>query len=380
MEEQTHFYFPVEGDVKYSPNDARVVTPGYHMSGGFPLDRLSNTSSESQLSYSSENCLSPLSHADNMSNSSLYGNNSLPSQQYDSSLNYPYFSQAETRHTPSSLGWPRGTELVKLYKFIVPKGKSPYFQLQERFTPTYETPQRVHLDELTYVLSVNDILCFAHTSPDQGRTKRINFLANIRDYALERSVSSVGQQTLNATIRMSTPTKRIHSLATTESVLDPKKKTLSRERITTETIFETTIRKISAVPKARSHQERKIKQKGRKHKNYGLPNAKLTARTGAVPNASSRTMLNDMDGNVRHARVSAKKIVSELARTLVLRCKPQKITAKLPWWVALSMRLPIAPLAMVACMLIMDMAPLHVPNAILLRDRIPMRISSISSN
>lgn len=190
--------------------------------GGFPLDRLSNTSSDSQLSYSSENCLSPPSHADNMSNSSLYGNNSLPPQQYDSSLNYPYYPEAETRHTPSSLGWPRGTELVKLYKFIVSKGKLPYFQLQERFTPTYETPQKVYLDELTYVLPVNDILCFAYTFPDQGCTKRVNFLANIREYAMERSVSSVGQQTLNATIRMSTPMKRIHSVATTASVLDPK--------------------------------------------------------------------------------------------------------------------------------------------------------------
>jgi hypothetical protein len=186
------------------------------------------------------------------STGSKYENDPL-SQQYDSSLSYPYFPQPETRHTPSSLGWPRGTDLVKLYKFIVPKGKLPYFQLQERFIPTYETPQRVYLDELTYVLPVNDILCFAHTSPDQGRTKRINFLANIRDYALERSVSSVGQQTLNATIRMSTSTKRIHSLATTARVLDPKKKTLSCEKITTETIFETTIRKISAVPKAGSH-------------------------------------------------------------------------------------------------------------------------------
>jgi hypothetical protein len=114
------------------------------------------------------------------------------------------------------------------------------------------------MNQRTSVLPVNDILCFAHISPDQGRTKRINFLANIRDHAMERSVSSVAQQTLNATTRMSTPTSRIHSLATTASVLDPKKKTLLRERITTETIFETTIRKISAVAEARNHQEGKI--------------------------------------------------------------------------------------------------------------------------
>jgi len=64
-------------------------------------------------------------------------------------LGYPYFPQPETRHTPSSLGWPPGTDFVKLYKFFVPKGKLPYFQLQERYTPTSQTPQRVHLDEST---------------------------------------------------------------------------------------------------------------------------------------------------------------------------------------------------------------------------------------
>jgi hypothetical protein len=92
-------------------------------------------------------------------------------------------------------------------------------------------------------------------------------------------------------------------------------------------------------------------------------------------------MLNSKDGNVRHARVPAKKNVSESAKALVLGCKPQMIAVKLPWWMALSMPLPFAPLAVVPRMLIMDMdmARLHAPTAILLRG-IPISLSSISSN
>jgi hypothetical protein len=61
---------------------------------------------------------------------------------------YGDFQQPEAvRHTPSSLGWSQATELVKLYKFILPKGKLPYFELLEKFTPTYETSDRVYLDE-----------------------------------------------------------------------------------------------------------------------------------------------------------------------------------------------------------------------------------------
>jgi hypothetical protein len=60
------------------------------------------------------------------------------------------FPQTENvRHTLSSLGWVHGTktELLKLYAFVVLRGKEPYFELLERWTPTYETPLRVYLDE-----------------------------------------------------------------------------------------------------------------------------------------------------------------------------------------------------------------------------------------
>ena len=147
MREQYHEY-NFHSEAKYPPTHAMVVTPGFQMNGGFALDRESNASSISQLSYSSGDCLSiPTSPVDNMPYSPVYENNSQPPQQYHSSYN-GYFQQTESvRHTPSSLGWSQGTELVKLYKFIVPKGKLPYFELLEKWTPTYNTPTRVYLDE-----------------------------------------------------------------------------------------------------------------------------------------------------------------------------------------------------------------------------------------
>jgi hypothetical protein len=136
MSEQ--YYYDFHEEVKYSPTHAMAVTR---------MDRTaSNASSGSQLSYSSENCLSiPTSPVNNMPYTP-YESNYLPTQQHDSS--FSSFRQTENvRHTPSSLGWCKGTELVKLYKFIVPKGKLPYFQLLETWTPTYETPARVYLNE-----------------------------------------------------------------------------------------------------------------------------------------------------------------------------------------------------------------------------------------
>lgn len=152
MGEQNHFYFPEEVDVKYFPNDAMVVTPGYQMNHGHAMDRFSNASSESQPSRSSEHCFSPIppSPLDDMSYQPDYQSTySLPSHSYNSSIGN--FQQTDNvRNTPTSLEWGiRGADLVKLYKFIVPKGKSPYFELLGKWTPTYETPILVHLDEPT---------------------------------------------------------------------------------------------------------------------------------------------------------------------------------------------------------------------------------------
>lgn len=52
----------------------------------------------------------------------------------------------EVRHTPDSLGWAPGTELLKLYEFKVPKGRQPYLELCPCWDATFETPRRVYLD------------------------------------------------------------------------------------------------------------------------------------------------------------------------------------------------------------------------------------------
>jgi hypothetical protein len=75
-----------------------------------------------------------------------YVSTSLPPQQQ--LVSFGYSQPAESmRYTPTSLGWPQGSEFVELYQFIVPKGEPPYFQLHDKWTPTYQTPPRVYLDE-----------------------------------------------------------------------------------------------------------------------------------------------------------------------------------------------------------------------------------------
>jgi hypothetical protein len=77
--------------------------------------------------------------------SSAPANEFMTSHPYDCSS----FQQTDNmRHTPNSLEWgTKGIDFVRLYKFIVPKGKQPYFQLLDEWTPTYETPLKVYLDE-----------------------------------------------------------------------------------------------------------------------------------------------------------------------------------------------------------------------------------------
>jgi len=119
--------------------------------GGFALDRVSNNSTDSQPSSYDFSPISP-SQINDMSSYPLYGGNPLSSQQYDSS--YTSLQQTDnTRHTPTSLNWGvKAADFVKLYKFIVPKSKLPYLELLEKWTPTYQTPLRVYLDEPRQVL------------------------------------------------------------------------------------------------------------------------------------------------------------------------------------------------------------------------------------
>jgi hypothetical protein len=52
----------------------------------------------------------------------------------------------DRRETPSTLGWAQDSVLVKLYTFVVMKGKESYLELQSDYRVTPETPGRVYLD------------------------------------------------------------------------------------------------------------------------------------------------------------------------------------------------------------------------------------------
>lgn len=60
--------------------------------------------------------------------------------------NHHVQSPMPTRHTPSSLGWKSGTDILKLYSFLVNRGEEPRFELHHKWTPTRSTPLVVHLD------------------------------------------------------------------------------------------------------------------------------------------------------------------------------------------------------------------------------------------
>ena len=57
---------------------------------------------------------------------------------------------SSSRATPSSLGWPRDASMLGYYKFVIPKGKEPYFELLPPFFVSPGTPERVYLDSPTY--------------------------------------------------------------------------------------------------------------------------------------------------------------------------------------------------------------------------------------
>jgi hypothetical protein len=81
--------------------------------------------------------------------SQFYGGNPLPSLPYD--FSYSSSQQVElenVRDTPRSLEWGhQADDFLKLYKFVVPNGKLPYLELLDKWTPTYQTPRKVYLDD-----------------------------------------------------------------------------------------------------------------------------------------------------------------------------------------------------------------------------------------
>jgi hypothetical protein len=103
-----------------------------------------------------------------------------------------------SRHTPSSLKWRLNSDLLKLYSFIVTRGKEPYFELLPRWTATQATPQIVHLDSTKYVtkkspktnISDSLIAIFGESTPATTQMLAGN--------------PSIGQLTLTGTTRMYT--------------------------------------------------------------------------------------------------------------------------------------------------------------------------------
>jgi hypothetical protein len=145
-EQYYHNFQNTEED--YPPLYPTVVPPRVHAHGGEPLDRqLSNASSVSEMSTSSSNGLSSMPPSPDTMYSPKFEFNPLNTQPYDLSLPGCYSQSENVTYTPSSLGWTYGTELLRLYTFVVPKGQEPYLELLENRVPTYETPFRVFLDQ-----------------------------------------------------------------------------------------------------------------------------------------------------------------------------------------------------------------------------------------
>ena len=71
----------------------------------------------------------------------------LQSQYFESSspLEHSNSDWSTSRATPSSLGW-IDNSLLKVYKFVVQRGKEPYFELLPGCCVTSDTPARVYLD------------------------------------------------------------------------------------------------------------------------------------------------------------------------------------------------------------------------------------------
>ncbi|KAF7861507.1 hypothetical protein EAF04_008070 [Stromatinia cepivora] len=118
----------------------------------------SDQSSISTQSRSSEDFDLPIFSSASMS----FGSNASDSPQYyDDGYNQGYNNYRTASHslerslsshsnsikaTPSSLGWAPESELLRLYKFIVPKGKEPYLELLPGYQICDNMPQHVFLD------------------------------------------------------------------------------------------------------------------------------------------------------------------------------------------------------------------------------------------
>jgi hypothetical protein len=51
------------------------------------------------------------------------------------------------RSSPKTLGWTEVESKLNRYKFVVPDGDEPYFELLLKAAATFDTPETVYLDK-----------------------------------------------------------------------------------------------------------------------------------------------------------------------------------------------------------------------------------------
>lgn len=162
MEQQNSIYYSSQAEDSSKPRFYTTNSYTHYQSqqGQDMLRHLSSDSGyHSNTSHQSDDfCYADQSPITVMSTipaspSRYYENNvtasqTLQSQYFESSQMYRSRSNpsSQQRSTPESLGWVPGSDLLKLYKFVVQKGKEPYLELLLGCSVTPDTPERVYLD------------------------------------------------------------------------------------------------------------------------------------------------------------------------------------------------------------------------------------------
>ena len=131
--------------VSYDP-DYMFAPPGWKETQYYESPSSQRSSNSSYAGLYSPFLVAPLSNTQNS-----YGDPGSTSNAFDDnsifSLYSPRTNDADVHPTPSSLGWARNTELLELYQFVVPRSKEPYLELLNKYTPNYETPSKIYLDD-----------------------------------------------------------------------------------------------------------------------------------------------------------------------------------------------------------------------------------------
>lgn len=148
-----------DGSISYEQNPtqsskARPITEdqkySYASFADFPLESAAGTKgygSDDDACYSvspegSDDICYPKDSISFGAGSPTFYEYNLPAYQHHPPSKQSYSSRA----TPSSLGWTSDTTFLNFYKFVVPKGKEPYFELLKGCYIPLDTPEKVFLD------------------------------------------------------------------------------------------------------------------------------------------------------------------------------------------------------------------------------------------